>query len=98
MDVLLYSERSRMMEKKLTNSGPLREPANKHSIYTLLVLLWIGAMKFTAYEAHAIHDLVASSLLRSWTYGVFGVQALSSLIGITLLAIAGLIAARPFSA
>jgi uncharacterized membrane protein YkgB len=29
---------------------------------------------------------------------VFGVQALSSLIGITVLAIAGLIAARPFSA
>jgi len=22
------------MEKKLTNSGPLREPADKHSIYT----------------------------------------------------------------
>lgn len=55
-------------------------------------------MKFTAYEANAIQDLVASNPLRSWTYGVFGVQALSSLIGITLLAIAGLIAARPFSA
>ncbi len=25
------------MEKKLTNSGPLREPADKHSIYTLLL-------------------------------------------------------------
>ena len=24
------------MEKKLTNSGPLREPAGKHSIYTPL--------------------------------------------------------------
>ena len=23
------------MEKKLTNSGPLREPADKHSIYTI---------------------------------------------------------------
>jgi reactive chlorine resistance protein C len=55
-------------------------------------------MKFAAYEANAMQDLVASSLLRSWTYGVFGVQALSSLIGITLLAIAGLIATRPFSA
>jgi len=64
----------------------------------VLVLLWIGAIKFTTYEANARQDLGASSLLRSWTYGVFGVQALSSLIGITLLAIAGLIAARPFSA
>src|SRR6266702_5925562 len=31
---LLHSDRSRVMEKKLTNSGPLREPADKHSIYT----------------------------------------------------------------
>gem|GEM_PF-5734930 len=27
------------MEKKLTNSGPLREPADKHSIYTLIIIL-----------------------------------------------------------
>jgi hypothetical protein len=26
-------KRLRVMEKKLTNSGPLREPADKHSIY-----------------------------------------------------------------
>ena len=32
---LLHSDRSRVMEKKLTNSGPLREPADKHSIYTM---------------------------------------------------------------
>jgi hypothetical protein len=25
------------MEKKLTNSGPLREPADKHSIYTIKI-------------------------------------------------------------
>src|SRR5207237_9083128 len=33
MGFLLHSDRSRVMEKKLTNSGPLREPADKHSIY-----------------------------------------------------------------
>jgi hypothetical protein len=26
------------MEKKLTNSGPLMEPADKHSIYTIQIL------------------------------------------------------------
>ena len=26
------------MEKKLTNSGPLREPADKHSIYTIEIV------------------------------------------------------------
>ena len=55
-------------------------------------------MKFTAYEANVLQGLVESSPLLSWTYNVFGVQALSSLIGVTLLVIAGLIAARPFSA
>ena len=34
MCFLLHSDRLRVMEKKLTNSGPLREPADKHSIYT----------------------------------------------------------------
>jgi len=31
------------MEKKLTNSGPLREPADKHSIYTLE--LWAALLE-----------------------------------------------------
>src|SRR5262249_16013593 len=35
MGFLLHSDSSRVMEKKLTNSGPLREPADKHSIYAL---------------------------------------------------------------
>src|SRR3989475_5883142 len=30
---LLHNDCSRVMEKKLTNSGPLREPADKHSIF-----------------------------------------------------------------
>jgi hypothetical protein len=34
MGFLLRSDRSRVMEKKLTNSGPLRAPADKHGIYT----------------------------------------------------------------
>ena len=28
-------KRLRVMEKKLTNSGPLRESVDKHSIYTI---------------------------------------------------------------
>src|SRR2546422_2360375 len=34
MGFLLHSDCLRVMEKKLTNSGPLMEPADKHSIYT----------------------------------------------------------------
>ncbi len=48
---------------------------------TALVLAWIGAMKFTAYEAGAIEGLIASSPLVSWLYNVFSLQAASNLIG-----------------
>ena len=47
----------------------------------VIVLGWIGAMKFTAYEAGAIEGLVASSPLVAWLYSVFSVQGVSNLIG-----------------
>lgn len=37
----------------------------------VLVLAWIGAMKFTTYEATGIQPLVADSPLMGWLYGVF---------------------------
>ncbi|HYZ26127.1 MAG TPA: DUF417 family protein [Geminicoccaceae bacterium] len=63
-----------------------------------LVLIWIGAMKFTAYEAGAIQPLVANSPLMSWLYAVFSVQATSNLIGVAEIAAGVLIALRPWSA
>ncbi len=57
------------------------------------VLGWIGAMKFTAYEAGAIEGLVASSPLTSWLYDVLSVQATSNLIGSFEIATAALIVA-----
>ncbi len=45
------------------------------------VLGWIGAMKFTAYEAGAIEGLVASSPLTAWLYGRFSLQGAANLIG-----------------
>lgn len=66
--------------------------------YGLVVVLgWIGAMKFTGYEAMGIQPLVASSPLMSWMYSVLSVQGVSNLIGVTELAIALMIAVRPVS-
>ena len=45
------------------------------------VLGWIGAMKFTAYEASAIEGLVQSSPVISWLYSVLSVQGVSNAIG-----------------
>lgn len=61
---------------------------------TATVLGWIGAMKFTAYEAGAIEGLATSSLLTSWLYSIFSVQGASNFIGtveiiIAILLIAG---------
>ena len=64
----------------------------------VLVLVWIGAMKFTAYEAGAIQPLVANSPLMSWLYAIFSVQATSNLIGVAEIAAGVLIALRPWSA
>lgn len=63
----------------------------------VLVLAWIGAMKFTAYEAEGIKALVETSPLMSWMYRVLSLQAASNVIGITELIAAALIAIRPLS-
>ena len=39
----------------------------------VIVLLWIGGMKFTAYEAEGIKPLVANSPLMGWVYRVMSV-------------------------
>jgi uncharacterized membrane protein YkgB len=71
----------------------------RHSVrYGLvLVLLWIGGMKFTAYEAEGISGFVSNSPLMSWAYSLFSVRSFAALLGVTEVAIALLIAARPLS-
>jgi reactive chlorine resistance protein C len=86
-----------------TSSGiglPYVEALGEHVVrYGLVVVLvWIGAMKFTAYEAHGIEPLVANSPLMSWVYGVFSVQSFSNLLGATEIVTGALIALRPLSA
>jgi uncharacterized membrane protein YkgB len=61
-------------------------------------LLLIGVLKFTTGEAQGIQPLVASSPLMFWLYKVFSLQAVSNLIGVIEIAVAVLIALRPFSA
>ncbi|MBE1298490.1 MAG: DUF417 family protein [Alteromonadaceae bacterium] len=49
---------------------------------SMLVLLWIGGMKFTLLEAKGIEPLVQSSPLMSWMYQVWDLQTTSNLIGV----------------
>ena len=64
----------------------------------VLVLGWIGAMKFTAYEAEGIKALVETSPFMSWMYKVFSLQSTSNIIGVAEITAAVLIAVRPLSA
>ncbi|MEO8861783.1 MAG: DUF417 family protein [Ginsengibacter sp.] len=62
-----------------------------------IVLIWIGILKFTSYEAEGIKPLVENSPLLSWTYGLFGVEGFSKVLGIIEIALGVLICCRPFS-
>lgn len=64
----------------------------------VLVLGWIGAMKFTGYEAAGIQPLVETSPLMSWMYKLFSLQTTSNIIGVAEITAAILIAIRPLSA
>jgi len=48
----------------------------------LLVLLWIGGMKFTLLEAQGIEGLVKSSPFMGWLYNFFSIQTTSNIIGV----------------
>ncbi len=61
----------------------------------VVVLLWIGGMKFTTYEAEGIKPMVANSPLMGWVYGVMSVTAFSALLGVIEIGIAAFIALRP---
>lgn len=63
----------------------------------VLVLGWIGAMKFTAYEAEGIKPLIDTSPLMSWMYKFLSLQATSNLIGVAELTAAALMAIKPIA-
>src|SRR6266436_2758102 len=79
-----------LLRAKSTSLEKVGVHASRYGL--VLTLLRIGALKFTADEAHGIQPLVASSPLMSWLYRVFSVQAVSNLVGAIEIAVAALIA------
>lgn len=93
-------QRSPLSSAKLLDGADAVEAWGCHfTRYGLvLVLLWIGGMKFTAYEAEGIAVFVANSPLMSWAYSLYSKGQFSSLLGVVEILTAVLIAARPISA
>lgn len=63
----------------------------------VVVLAWIGALKFAAYEAQGIQPFVANSPFMSWLYDIFSVNTFSALLGVMEITTAVLLAIKPIS-
>src|ERR1700758_3113815 len=57
----------------------------------IVVLAWIGGMKFTAYEAMGIQPLVAHSPLVGWVYDFLSIRSFSAMLGCIEIGTAALI-------
>ena len=60
------------------------------------MIVWIGALKFTTYEAQGIQPLITNSSLMSWVYSIFSVTTFSAILGTVELTFAALIAIKPW--
>jgi len=63
----------------------------------VVVLAWIGGMKFTAYEAMGIQPLVAHSPIVGWMYDFLSVRSFSTMLGFIEIGTAVLISLRSVS-
>jgi len=62
----------------------------------VVVFLWFGAMKFTAYEANGIAPFIAHSPIMSWLHTLFGIQGASYVIGVLELSTAAALVVGAF--
>ena len=85
-----------------TKVGPIVQTSTIDTVASLLgryglvvVIGWIGLLKFANYEAHQIQPLVANSPLMGWLYHIFPVYTFSALLGVVEVTAAVLLAVKP---
>ncbi len=64
----------------------------------VVIFLWFGGMKFTAYESNGIAPLIAHSPIMGWMGHAFGVRGTAGVIGLLELATAAALALGAFVA
>jgi uncharacterized membrane protein YkgB len=91
-----------MTTRSLTKAGEIVKVTTIDTIASLLgryglvlVIGWIGALKFANYEAHQIQPLVANSPFMGWLYHIFPVYTFSALLGVFEVSAAVLLAIKP---
>jgi uncharacterized membrane protein YkgB len=94
----MTSTPSRFADDRLLRVSTIETIAGVLGRYGLvLVIGWIGALKFANYEAHQIQPLVAHSPFMGWLYQFLPVYALSAVLGVYEVGAALLLAVRPFA-
>ena len=94
----MINYRNRSNIGHLVNLATVDTIASILSRYGLvLVIGWIGALKFANFEAHQIQPLVANSPFMGWMYHIFPVYAFSALLGVVEVTAAVLLAIKPVS-
>ncbi|RDH74122.1 DUF417 family protein [Mycolicibacterium moriokaense] len=63
----------------------------------VIVIGWIGLLKFAHYEAHQIAPLVAHSPFMGWLYSIFPEYTFSALLGVMEVSAALLLAVKPIA-
>ncbi len=84
-------DQSRMFSSRQSEMRQWAKPVMLAGL--ILVLGWIGAMKFTAVEARGIEPLIETSPLFAWSVSLIDIQTVSYIIGViellTVLALTG---------
>jgi reactive chlorine resistance protein C len=92
------SESRRLAGEPQKSEHPVAVAGRQLVRYALVVVIaWIGALKYSAYEAAAIHPLIANSPLMSWLDNILSVRALAATLGTLEIIAAVLIASRVLS-
>jgi uncharacterized membrane protein YkgB len=63
----------------------------------VVILIWIGILKFTQYEADGIRPLAEHSPFFSWAFAFLSTREFSNILGVTEITTGILIALRPLS-
>jgi uncharacterized membrane protein YkgB len=88
--------RSRIAVIRNRNGRSIDTVARVLGRYGLVIVVgWIGALKFANFEAHQIQPLVANSPFMGWLYHIFPVYTLSALLGVFEVTAAVLLAVKP---
>lgn len=81
-----HSKTTGYASRMLGLTANLGEAATRGGL--VIVLLWIGAMKFTGYEAEGISPFVKNSPLMNWIYHFLTVRSFSTALGVFEIAVA----------